>query len=821
MRMETKIAFANMKYYKNKNILIGIAVFLTSLLLFLVPTIGQDFIDVQFTAVNKIYPTWHAVFRNVDTDTVTKLANHHSVAEYGVRSDVGYATEKDVEIALMYLDEAAVDLYHMELEEGRMPEKENEIVVSNGMLHALGIKASVGDTITLPYQVFEENGLGYRQSEEFIISGMMADSGDAEENRMFSVFVSKSFLEKRIPADEIRYRFLFQITADKEMDTDDIEQQIQQLADQFRIADTQVGINQEYLMANYVDPAFRSAIIVIMGIIVLAGIITIYSIYYVNLPERVQEFGRLKATGATRRQIKKILLLEGIGITLIALPIGLIAGTILTKVILTAVFRLLSGDNVMVSTIYELMEQGELTFFSFGLYLLAVVITLATVYVSLLKPVSVAAKISEIDAMRYERNATSVKSKKKHRKSSKNVNVLRLSLIYLFGNKKNSLITIISMSITGIFIMVVATVLSCANPRESANDDILGQYRIVIDVEEGNKEHPEKEWNQVIKKNPLTDDMKKQIEQIEGINSVSCFNAVFAKADYFADEPQGIGGIPKEYEKTLLDGIVEGEVTIEELNNSNKVIVDKNLLYWYPDVKIGDTFQFEVVDGTGKNKIEVEVAALGDYSIAFSEWNYFLTTYQKVETICPENVNASFHVFADKEYDEATCQSLLALIQDNSLLKMDAWKAYYETWKKTMATINAGCYVFLGIISVICVMNMVNTMINSVQVRKKEIGIMQAIGMSDRQLVRMLQQEGLFYTVGTLVVSVGMGSLISYPIYQWAKWEGLFNIRQYHYPWKAVFVISIALVLLQTVLSAALGKSVKKQSVIERIRFSE
>lgn len=63
MSMVSRIALSNMKYHKSKNILTGIAIFLTTLLLFLVPTIGMDLINSQKAAVNELYPTWHALFR--------------------------------------------------------------------------------------------------------------------------------------------------------------------------------------------------------------------------------------------------------------------------------------------------------------------------------------------------------------------------------------------------------------------------------------------------------------------------------------------------------------------------------------------------------------------------------------------------------------------------------------------------------------------------------------------------------------------------------------------------------------------------------------
>ena len=48
------------------------------------------------------------------------------------------------------------------------------------------------------------------------------------------------------------------------------------------------------------------------------------------------------------------------------------------------------------------------------------------------------------------------------------------------------------------------------------------------------------------------------------------------------------------------------------------------------------------------------------------------------------------------------------------------------------------CYAFIIILAAISIMNLINTMIKSVHVRKKELGMMQAIGMSDRQLMQIL-----------------------------------------------------------------------------------
>ena len=98
---------------------------------------------------------------------------------------------------------------------------------------------------------------------------------------------------------------------------------------------------------------------------------------------------------------------------------------------------------------------------------------------------------------------------------------------------------------------------------------------------------------------------------------------------------------------------------------------------------------------------------------------------------------------------------------------------------------------------------------------------MQAMGMSNHQLVKMLRMEGLFYTAGTLILSVGLGSILGYPVYLTAKDLGWFNIRDYHYPFGAVIVVTVILFAVQMFLAGVLGGSVKKESLIERIRYSE
>lgn len=820
MKMTTRVAYCNMRHYKSKNILIGIAIILTTLLLFVIPSIGKDMVEVNFAVINKIYPTWHALYRNVDESTVMKLAAHHDVKTYGLRSDAGYMNLEDATVSMMYMDRTGMELYKVKLKEGQLPQKENDIVVSKGILEALGQNGKIGDTITVPYQILKDDGLDYTKEKDFRICGFLADNESSKEQKQYTSLVSEAFLKAEIPVEQVKYRFLLQVNGQKGNTTADYTETIQNIARQFGISEDDMNINKEYLAANYVDPATIPVIVGIMLIVVLAGIITIYSVYYVSMNQRVREFGKLKAIGATKRQLRQIVLREGMGVALFAIPIGLLIGTVAVKVVLLQFVEHAKDSNVLITEAYKVVAKGEVQLYYWWIYLLAIAVTLCTVYLSLMKPMRMAAKVSEIEAMRYQGGS---KRQKSSRKGYQFLNIGRLTKRNLAENKKKSTITIVSMAVTGIFVMMVATVLSCANPMESAKSSIVGQYEISPIVESGNKEHPEYEWAEVQKNNPLNEGLKQQIEELDGVERVDVFTALKVSGGPFEEKigTEFINGVPEEYAEELKKGITEGNVTYEELKSGDKVILDRALLHWYPDIKVGDKLKLNIHDGDNTFQKEIEVAAIGEYGTGLTNYNCLIMAKEGAEKLTINNSSSYFQVIADKDYDEALEASLQAIVDGSGRLQMRTWKNEYDTWENAIQMTRGACYAFIIILAAISIMNSINTMINSVHVRKKELGMMQAIGMSDRQLMKMLQLEGIFYTVGTLIISIGVGSLAGYPLFLYAKRTGMFDISTYHYPVTAAIIIILTLFVIQMLLAIFIAKSVRKDSLIERIRFSE
>lgn len=823
MKTVTKTAFANIRLNRSRNFLIGIAITLITLLLFLIPSIGLGMMDIQYEATNRIYPTYHGKYQDLTSEDALKVKAVKDIESVGFRCDPGMIPNEEYTIFMTSVDETCANFMRFKPSKGHFPQKADEILVSQGLLKAIGMEGKkVGDTITLPYQIQKKDGLDYRKEKEFIICGMSSDTEANEKTKRYTACVSDAFVKQELASKELTYEVYFRLITDKHTNVDTIEAKIKEIGEKFGISKEDIVINNEYLNANYVDPMMNVAIIVIMLIVVFAGVITLYSIYYISMIQRVREYGQLKAIGATRHQIRQIVLREGYLIAVFAVPLGLLLGTLLLKTVfrLFGYFLEFEANDLQKITV-EIIQNQEVSCFYPWVYFLVLLVIFATVFLSLWKPMNIAAKISPIEAIRYNGEMDSVKS---IRKGYDSINLFRLTKSNLVRNKKRTLLTILSIGITGIFFVTVSTILSCANPKEATNMSIEGEYEVSVITESGNKEHPELEWNQVMKKNPLTSEVLHQLSSLKGVERIEVFSNIAMSNEEFPSDGNGIdlAGMPEAYAEQLEAGLIEGHITYEELKNSNKVILNEDRLYWCPDLKVGDKLNFQYMDGDVQKDITLEIAAIGRYPVSLVDYADFITAQEQVEQLSQYNCYDRIAIFGNKTYDATLEKQIEELCDDTGGIKLSrTWQSEYIIWKQSLSFISIGSYLFLGVLGLICIMNLINTMINSIHMRKKELGIMQAIGLSEKQLIRMLYLESLFYTAGAVLCSVGIGSFIGYLCFLYAKEAKMLNIMHYHYPMAAVVGIVLVMTLIQLLLVTMIGKSMKKESLIDRIRFSE
>ena len=85
MKTVTKTALANARQNRTRNMISGAAIILTTLLIFMVLTVGYASVKVRFAAVNAYYPPYHAMFRQVSEEDAGKLKSHNDMEEVGLR----------------------------------------------------------------------------------------------------------------------------------------------------------------------------------------------------------------------------------------------------------------------------------------------------------------------------------------------------------------------------------------------------------------------------------------------------------------------------------------------------------------------------------------------------------------------------------------------------------------------------------------------------------------------------------------------------------------------------------------------------------------
>lgn len=815
-------ALANLKQNRGRNLLTGIAIMLTSFLIFTITTLGSGLIRFQFHAANQLYPAYHIMYRSVPEQTVSELARSADIEMLGLRQDAAQARQEDTICRLIYMDEAGLELGRIELADGRFPAKKNEIAVSESMLDAFSISAGIGDTISLPVQPIEAHGPGLEQEVAFTICGILPSSEEEGDSPLYSALVSEPFVRELLPAQDRLYRVMVRIANAKSLTTDAIIETGERMADAFSIPKGNISENTLYLRANYIDPAFYSTIAVVLMIVVLAGIITIYSIYYVSTMYKVQEYGKLKALGAASGQVRSIVFREGMLTALLAIPAGLLAGTAASYCAFSFFLKAFSDSDALGDVLKKAFSGRELPLLQGWIYFFAAGVTLLTTAVSLRRPVRIASKISPVEAMRYE--GPGCRTKAKQRRGYADISLFGLVKANLSRNRRRTMITLAALSVTGILFLSVSAVLACADPVEIAHDRILYDLELSIYAISGDKMRPEFEWTSIQQDNPLNASLEEQVRSIPGVTDVipQLSTDVQLTEVYDGDEfwSAAISGVPQELADVMEKSVIQGKVTYEELLGGDKIILNKKAYIWSPDWQIGSRISMLVEDGGRLLPKTFVVAAIADPPVYLNMYAPFMLPSEVLESFCENNQTYHWSIRTEPGQLQAAEEQLRQLIQENQFLKLNTFEEELAERAGLAGVTSAVCYLFLSILGGICIMNLINTMTNSVYIRRRELGLLQALGMSEKQLSRLFRLEGLFYTLGSLALSTAFGSLFGYVFYKRARDSGILSIVSYHYPYMQTLVLFLTVTVIQLLLTWVLARSFRKQSLIDRIRCS-
>lgn len=794
MKTLTNLVKGNLKSSKAKSVLICITIMLTTTLLTSVGIICNNWLKTNKAATIEYSGSFEGIYKRVNKDKLDIIKNNASIDQYGIYKAIGTSQYEDSNLGLIYADNTIKNMANIKFEDGTMPEKENEIAIESGYLNLLNNGAKIGDKIKLSY---ESLSTGEIKEKEFILSGILQTSDISKAQKSYSAIISKSYFVSEEVDENTKYNVYINIVKPKKLTADEVKESILSIAKNMGIEEYDVRINTDYINASNPDPQVIAGGIVVALIIILSSMLVIYSIFYVSVINKVHEYGKLRAVGATKRQIRKIILREGFILSCISIPLGIAIGYLIGQVV---ILKALKIDRYGVG--------GMNIFIAIGV----AVITVISVLLSLLKPMKMACNISPVEAMRYDGND----SKQKKRKGYEEINLKKITFANLSRNKKRTVITLLSLSLSGILFIVASTIMNCMNPENMAKDHSLGDITVYLDNYDWNEDGSNNLYD-IQANNPLGKEMCERLENIPGVKKINMEKSAWASIDIGAGEKnlEDIQGFDKEFYDELSEHLVEGEINKEALESG------EGLVYTHPSyakeigIKVGSTQVITIYDGKDSYKKEFTVLALvdiGGASIRIPE--------SVMDSLIKTDTTIRVGLEIKKDMLKSVEEEIKNITDNDEYLSYGTLEDSIETYKKSMAITSVLIYSLVIIIGVIGLMNLINTMITSIITRKRELGILQAIGLSDKQLVKMLQIEGLFYTVGTLLITLTLGNILGYIAVIIFRNTGA-SYAIYDYPLTQTIIMIVAITLVQILITYMVTNNFKKDSLVDRIRYSE
>ena len=672
---------------------------------------------------------------------------------------------------------------------GNLPTVEDEILAQEFFLDSLGYSNELGQTIQIPFS----DGT----THDFKLTGILnMKSGDIGR---YTAIVSKEWVEQQYGNNAVMDYYIGLKDA-QNMSEEEAASYADTLAQQLEISDDQLIVRSTYFNLKDENRGSDMLFYFLIGFITFIGSgIVIYSIFYISVASNVRNYGQLRTIGTTKRQIKKMVYREGKLLAAVGIPIGLIVGNMI------GYFLIPDGWYWLIT----LCVTAGVGFFTFMIVML-----------SIRTPVKKAAAISPMEALRYSDYQGKLKeSSMLHRK----ITSLSLAKRNLSRQKFKSVLTILSLSIGGVLVVLISTMLvSYDGVAEARYKDFpVGEFNIQLNANQS--------WETagvslagLQQKDFLNTDFVNAVESIDGVTGTKRW--YYTDAEYHVNgyDEDWIYGFAKEDVPALEKDFIAGTVDYDELVSQNGIILihdaAENLSL---SAQLGDVVEVDFLTKSGQT-ITHRYTVMGIVS-NFSHPAFpmcFAMPKELMNEACGMDCSATVSVMTETDQSETVEASLNRLIDRNDDLVMDTIEESIAYYSRNQQLPFGALLIVAMIVVCFSFINLVNTTITNFLSRRQEIGLLQAVGLSKKQLNKMLCNEGLIYsafaTLVTLVLGTGLGFLSVQAVVKTMN-----PYFYYSFPWPVVLMYLAILLIVQFILISYTTGNLKKQSLVEQIRAME
>lgn len=773
----------------------------------------------------------HGSFKFLTKEQMDELKGDSLITEYGARHLLGMAEGErfaKTSVEVSYCDENHASWTFLTPIEGRLPkEGTNEAATDTEVLHLLGVVPKVGAEFTLSMEV------GGEQTEQtFTLSGWWESDAVAPAHH---VLVSDSTVNEVLNSVGITETDETGIDGSRTLDVmlknamhieDDLVEVL--VKHGYTPEEIHIGVNWGYTASTLFDSMEPGTVIAIVAILLLmmgTGYLIIYNVFQISVAGEIRFYGLLKTIGTTQRQIRRIIRNQALLLSAAGIPAGALLGWLL-------------GVKLTPVILGELNVATANAVFHPFIFLFAAVFSMITVLISCRRPGRVAAVVSPVEALRYNEGSTKKQSGKKRRGSG---SLLSMARDNLTRNRSKTVITIVSMALS-VVLLNLTVVFTNGFDMDKYVSGFFNADFVVADAAYFQFKH-------FCEEQTVSQEVVDTISAQDGVEEVA---RVFAakSGDAYAYMPEeefvkmeSIWNPPETVEMLLEtvprsdDGrvkwpaqvlgmeagalkyveTIEGDMT--KLNDSDgKYIVAVEVTRCW--VEPGDT----VTLSYGDRVYEYEVAAVVSvpYSLGYryDGGNYYLLP---AEILCEHSgtediLCAAFEV---EDTAEEAMEQFLNRYTDQVATEYDYESKFtvreeFEDMRRMFFLVGV---VISFVVGMIGVLNFFNSILTGILTRKREFAMLQAIGMTGRQLKRMLVYEGLMYAVGA-VGGASLVGVLSAPLVKKAL-ESMFWFFTYRPTVLPLVVVLPVFVLLGIAVPIGMYRLVAKQTIVERLRECE
>ncbi|MGG1688254.1 ABC transporter permease [Pseudalkalibacillus sp. NRS-1564] len=845
MNIVNKLTVRHLKENKRRTLVTIIGVIISVAMVMAVATLGVSFMDLLQRQSIATDGEWHVQYENVDSDQIEAIESDESTKTLVLANDVGYAkldeakNESKPYLFIKEYNEQGFKNFPIEISEGRLPQEDNEIVLSEEVAGNAKVKHGIGDQLTLNVGERQMEGVERPFSQNDPLQTDVEGASESLENENTRTYTIVGTIKRPTwePAWAPGYTAISYVdqslmnskdTVDAVVVLDKVKRSLYEhaeaLAKQNNIEN--VSFNDELLRYYGVtdnDNLLTTMLLltgIIMSVIIIGSVALIYNAFAISVSERSRHLGMLASVGATKRQKQTSVFFEGAIIGLISIPIGILAG--FAGIATTFMFINSFIEGALGGT-----EKLQVVVTPLSI-LVACGISIITIFISSYMPARKASKISAIDAIRQTQD---IKLSGKTVKTSKLIRKLfgieaEIGLKNLKRNKRRYQVTVFSLVISIILFLSVSYFTS--NLEKSVE---LSQQNLNFDiqisgnsVEKGDLEPftklknvtkasmtKELVLNTYVDDDAIPDGLEENLYQDESLlrDGKYQYNAVLHGLDEqsFNEYAKKVG---VDAEK-LQDPEKPAGILIENVSymdpETSKIKETKSL-----NAKIGESIElssmnYETEEVKLINKVKIGAltdelpmgvsrSGAGGLDVIVSEE----TMKGMIDKDVQKDVRTSLYMNSS---DPMATQEAIEEMKRSDLYVYNVFQNRQRD-KQMILFMSVFTYGFISLISLISIANIFNTISTSISLRKREFAMLKSVGMTPKGFSKMMNYESIFYGMKAILYGIPISIAIMFLMY--LSFRSTF-VYGFTLPWMSLLFVIIAIFI---IVGSAMFYSIKK-----------